>query len=159
MGVVKRHSKNKLLHHLTPRTTRPLYHGIRQSYPKWVSRLPWGLPKLRVQRQNPPVGSEPPKATKERDEATQAVASSWCIRSPNKGTQHPQASYLRLDRVVFFMPLRVGWHQALQVFPLGISQERCLKSYGLDLTEGGGHWLLSIPMERHLPWLALTHEW
>jgi hypothetical protein len=25
--------------------------------------------------------------------------------------------------------------------------------------DGGGHWPLSGPMERHFTWLALTHEW
>jgi hypothetical protein len=31
------------------------------------------------------------------------------------------------------MPLRVGWHLAVQVFPLGITQECRLKLPGLDL--------------------------
>jgi hypothetical protein len=54
------------------------------------------------------------------------------------------------------MPLCVGWHRAVQVFPPWITQERWLKPPGLDLT--GGHYPLSGPMERHLPWPALTHE-
>jgi hypothetical protein len=44
------------------------------------------LATLRVQRRNPPVGSETPRATKVRDEATQRVANNWCIRSPIEGT-------------------------------------------------------------------------
>jgi hypothetical protein len=36
------------------------------------------------------------------------------------------------------MPFRMGWHRAVRVFPLGITQERCLKSFGPDLTVGGG---------------------
>jgi hypothetical protein len=59
------------------------------------------------------VGSEPPRATSARDEATQWVASSWHIRCPNERTQHPQASYLSLDQEVSFTPLRVGWHRAV----------------------------------------------
>jgi hypothetical protein len=56
------------------------------------------------------------------------------------------------------MPLRVGWHRAIRVFLPGITQERCLKPPGLDLT-GGGLEPLSDPMKRHLPRLALTREW
>jgi hypothetical protein len=33
-GEVKRHSKNDLTRHPTPRMTRPLHHRIRQLYPK-----------------------------------------------------------------------------------------------------------------------------
>jgi hypothetical protein len=29
-----------------------------------------GLPMIRIQRPNPPIGSEPPRATRERDEVT-----------------------------------------------------------------------------------------
>jgi hypothetical protein len=46
--VVKRHSKTNLTHHPTPCTTHLLHRGIWQPYPKWVPRLSWGLPKLRV---------------------------------------------------------------------------------------------------------------
>jgi hypothetical protein len=45
-GSVKRHSKNELMHHSTPRMMHPLHHKIRQSYPKLVPQLPWGPPKL-----------------------------------------------------------------------------------------------------------------
>jgi hypothetical protein len=44
-----------------------------------------GLPMLRVQRRNPLDGSELPKATRARDEATQGVASSWHIRALSRG--------------------------------------------------------------------------
>jgi hypothetical protein len=74
-----------------------------------------GLPVLRVRRQNPLVGSELLGATRARDEATQEVASDWHIRSPIEGIEHPQASYLSPAQVVSFMPLRVGWHRAIQV--------------------------------------------
>jgi hypothetical protein len=36
------------------------------------------------------------------------------------------------------MPLHVGWHQAIWVFPPRITQERLLNAPGLDLTGGGG---------------------
>jgi hypothetical protein len=36
VGMVKRHSKNDLMCHLTSRTMCPLHHRIQQSYPKWV---------------------------------------------------------------------------------------------------------------------------
>jgi hypothetical protein len=48
IGVIKRHSKNNLTRHLTPRMTHPLHRGIQQPYPKWIPRLSWGLPKLWV---------------------------------------------------------------------------------------------------------------
>jgi hypothetical protein len=48
-----------------------------------------GLPIIRVQRHNLPVGLELPRATKVRDEATQGMASGWHIRSPAEGTWHP----------------------------------------------------------------------
>jgi hypothetical protein len=56
------------------------------------------------------------------------------------------------------MPLCVGWHLAVLVFLLGITQERCLKPYGSDLIRGGGHKPLPNPMERDLSWLAFTSE-
>jgi hypothetical protein len=83
---------------------------------KMGHRIVVGLPLLRVRRQNPPVRLEPPRATRPRDKATQGVASSWHIWSPIEGTRHLQASYLSPNREVSFTPLRVGWHQAAQVF-------------------------------------------
>jgi hypothetical protein len=62
------------------------------------------------------VGSEPPKATRAGDEATQRVASGCRIWCPIMGMWHPQASYLSLDREVSLTPLRMGWHQAVWVF-------------------------------------------
>jgi hypothetical protein len=57
---------------------------------------------------------------------------------PHRGTRHLQASYLSLDKEVSFLPLRVGWHRGVSVFPPGITQERCLKPCGSDLAGGGG---------------------
>jgi hypothetical protein len=36
------------------------------------------------------------------------------------------------------MPLRVGWHRAIWVFPLGITQERHVKPPVLDFTRVWG---------------------
>jgi hypothetical protein len=55
------------------------------------------------------------------------------------------------------MPLRVGWQRAVRDFLPGIAWERHVKPPDPHLI-GGGHWPLSSPMERHLHWLALTHE-
>jgi hypothetical protein len=98
------------MRHPTPCTTHPLHRRIWQLYPKQAPQLLRGLPKLRVRRRNPPVGSEPPKATRVRDKVTQSVASSWRIRSPIEGTRHPEASYLSPSWGVFITPLCVGWH-------------------------------------------------
>jgi hypothetical protein len=46
---------------------------------------------------------------------------------PIEGTQHPEALYLSPDWEVSFMPLCVGWHLAVWVFPPGITWERRLK--------------------------------
>jgi hypothetical protein len=97
-----------------------------------------GLQQLRVIRQNPPVGSEPPRAIRPRDKVTQRVASSWHIRDPIEGTRHPQGSYLSLDQEVSFMPLYVGWHLVIRVFPPGITQKSLLKPPGQDLMGGIG---------------------
>jgi hypothetical protein len=99
-----RRGKNIFMHHSTPRTMRPMRHGIRQPYLKRVPRLPWGLPNLRVRTKNPSIRSEPPRATRARNEATQRVANSWLTWCPIEGTRYPQASYLSPDRKVFFTP-------------------------------------------------------
>jgi hypothetical protein len=70
---------------LTPHTMHPLHRRMWQPYPKWAPWLMRSLPKLRVARQNWPVGSESPRATRERDKVTQRVASIWCIQGPIKG--------------------------------------------------------------------------
>jgi hypothetical protein len=67
---------------------------------------------------------------------TQRVASKWRIQSPIEESRHPQISYLSLDREVSFMPLCVGWHQAILVFPPGITRERRLKPLGMESTRG-----------------------
>jgi hypothetical protein len=92
-----------------------------------------GLLMLWVSRQNRPVGSAPPRADRVRDKATQWVASSWHIRGPIEGTRHPRALYQSPGREVFFMPLRVNWHLAVWVFPIGITWESRLKPPGQNL--------------------------
>jgi hypothetical protein len=62
------------------------------------------------------VGSEPPRATRARDEATQRLASGWRTQHPIEETRHPQALYVSLDQEVSFTPLLVGWHRAIWVF-------------------------------------------
>jgi hypothetical protein len=86
--------------------------------------------------QNPLDGSESPRATRARDEATQGVATSWHIQSPIEGTWHPQASYLSLDWEVSFVPLW-GWHQAVRVFYTDYPGKKC-ETTCLDLIGGGG---------------------
>jgi hypothetical protein len=56
--------------HTTPSTPRVMAFVSKMGYTIVV-----GLPMLRVQRQNPPVGSEPPRVTRVRDEVTQRMAS------------------------------------------------------------------------------------
>jgi hypothetical protein len=129
--------KNELTRHPTPSIMHPLHRGIRQLYPKSVPRLPWGLPKLRVQRDTRQLGQSRP-ATKARDEVTQGVASSWLIWSPIEGIQHTQASYLSLNQKVSFTSFHVGWHRVTQVNPIGITRERRLKPPGPDFDGGGG---------------------
>jgi hypothetical protein len=51
-SMVKRRNKNDLTRHPTPHMMHHLHHEIRQPYPKRVLQLPWGLPKLRIRRQN-----------------------------------------------------------------------------------------------------------
>jgi hypothetical protein len=74
------------------------------------------LQQLRVHRQNPLFRSALPRANRVRDEVTQRVASSWCIRGPIEGTEHPQALYLSPGWEVSFILLRVGWHPVVRFF-------------------------------------------
>jgi hypothetical protein len=82
------------------------------------------------------------------------MASSSCIQSPIQGTQHPQALYLSLDWEVSFHAPQCGLAPSCPGFPPGITRETHLKPPGLELIEG--HEPLYDPMERFVPWLALT---
>jgi hypothetical protein len=101
-----------------------------------------GSAKAQGSKANPPVRSKPPKATRVRDEATQRVASDWRIWSPIEGIWHSPASYLSIDWEVSLTPVYVGWHQAVRVFPPGITRERWLKPPSSDLIGGIGLYLV-----------------
>jgi hypothetical protein len=67
--------------HVVPAKTAQDMTTIYQTGPMIVV----SLPKLKILRQNPPVGSAPPRANKVRDKATQMVASSWRYPGPHRG--------------------------------------------------------------------------
>jgi hypothetical protein len=91
-------------------------------------RIAEGPAKLRVPRQNPPIGSEPPRVIRARGKVIQGVASGW---------GHPQDLYLSPSQEVSFMHLCVGWQLVIWGFPPRITWERRLKPPGPDLI--GGH--------------------
>jgi hypothetical protein len=64
-----------------------------------------GSAKARGLKAKPINESEPPRATRARDEAAQRMANILVHRCPIEGTRHPQALYLSLDQEVSFMPL------------------------------------------------------
>jgi hypothetical protein len=70
---------------MTPSTTRDT-----TTISKMGLTIVVGLLKLKVRRQNHPVGSAPPRANRARDKATQTVASSWHTRDPIK--ENPASS-------------------------------------------------------------------
>jgi hypothetical protein len=59
---------------------------------------------LRVRRQNPLSGSEPPRATRVRDEVTQRVASCWHVWCSIEGIRHRLALYLSPKWEVSIIP-------------------------------------------------------
>jgi hypothetical protein len=101
--------------HITPSTAQDM-----GTVSKMGPMIVVGLLKLRIQRQNPPVGSAPPSANRVRDKVTQRVASSWHTWDPIDRTRHPQALYLNLSHEVSFMPLCVGRHHAACGKPVSI---------------------------------------
>jgi hypothetical protein len=44
-------------------------------------------------------------------------------RDSIEGNRHPEAMYLSPGQEISFTPLRVGWHLAVRVLPMGITQE------------------------------------
>jgi hypothetical protein len=64
-----------------------------------------GSAKAQGSKAKPVNRSEPPRATRARDEATQMVATSWDIWSPIEETRRSQALYMRLDLDISFTPL------------------------------------------------------
>jgi hypothetical protein len=102
--------------------TCPLHHGIRQPYLKWVPQLSWGLPKLRVQRQNPPSQvraaqsnqGEGQSNTKGDQQLAQLVphrgglvSSSFISESQPRGFLHAPSSRLALSCPGFSLGLPV----------------------------------------------------
>jgi hypothetical protein len=72
--VVKRHSKNDFMHHLTPRTMHPIRHGNITIVSEMGPTIAMGSTKAQGSKAKPVYGSEPPRATSVRDEATQRMA-------------------------------------------------------------------------------------
>jgi hypothetical protein len=61
-------------------------------------------------------------------ESKQMVTSNWHTRAPLRGPDILKCCwYLSPDRDVFFMPVRVGWHLAVRVFPPRITRESHVK--------------------------------
>jgi hypothetical protein len=88
---------------------------------------------------------------------TQGVARSWHFSGGGgiDWTQCPQALYLSLGQEISFTPLCVGWHLAVWVFSLGITQEKRLKTPGPDLIGEGGISPYLILWRRTYPgWLS-----
>jgi hypothetical protein len=135
-NTLKRRSKHEFTRHPNSSHDTPSTSWDTTTISKMGPIIAEGPANLRVPRQNPPVRLKPLRATRVRDEATQRVASIWCIRGPTEGTWHPQASYLSPEWELSFTPLYVGWHLAVRVFPPGITRERRLKAPGLDLIAG-----------------------
>jgi hypothetical protein len=118
-----------------PHIPCPLHRRIWLSYLKWVTRLPWACLCL---------GSKVKPASRVR--ATQSNQSEGrsdtrggqqlAHSEPHVGARHPQALYLSSDLEVSFTPS--VW---ASIEPSGffarITQEKCMKPPGSDLTEGG----------------------
>jgi hypothetical protein len=107
-SAVKRRSKNEFTSHANSSHDTPSTSRDTSTVSKMGPMIVEGPATLWVLRQNPPVRSEPYRATRARDEATQRVAIIWRIQGPIEGTRHAQASYLSLDQEVSFTLLRVG---------------------------------------------------
>jgi hypothetical protein len=84
----KGHSKHKFTHHPNSSHDAPSTSRDMATVSKTGPMITVGPQQLKVLRQIPPVRSEPPRANKAKDEVTQRVTSSWCIRGPMDGTRH-----------------------------------------------------------------------
>jgi hypothetical protein len=105
-GAVKRCCRNDLYtstdsSHDAPYTSREYGQAVFETGPT----IDMGSVKAQGSKAKPVNGSEPPRATRARDQTTQRVATSSHIRSPIEGTQCSQASYLSLDQEISFTPL------------------------------------------------------
>jgi hypothetical protein len=104
-GAAKRQSKNDFMHHQTSRTMHPICHGNMATVSKTGPTITVGSAKAQGSKVKPVYGSELPRATRVRDEATQRMTNILAHPVPHLGAWHPQASYLSLDREVSLMPL------------------------------------------------------
>jgi hypothetical protein len=117
------------------------------------------LPKLNVLRQNPLVGSAPPRANRARDKATQMVTSGWRYPGPHRGDP-ASSSFLSRSRPRGFHHTptsRVGWHLAIRVLLIGTTRERCVNQLAPDLHRGAASTPVWPYGEVHLPMLAIIH--
>jgi hypothetical protein len=73
-GPVKRPSKNDFTRHPTPRTTRPIRHGNTATISEMGPTIIVGSAKAQASKVKLVYGSEPPRATRAWDEATQRMA-------------------------------------------------------------------------------------
>jgi hypothetical protein len=83
--TVKRHSKNDFMHHLTPRTMRPIRHGNMAIVSKMGPTIAVGSAKAQGSKAKLVDRSEPPRATRARDEATQRMANILVHPAPHRG--------------------------------------------------------------------------
>jgi hypothetical protein len=90
--------------------------GYMSYIPNWPPNGCRGVLTAQGSKVKPVDGSEPPRTTRARDEATQKVSSSWCIWCPIEGIQHPQSSYLSPEWEVSITSLHVGWHCVVPIF-------------------------------------------
>jgi hypothetical protein len=95
-----------------------------------------GPAKLKVLRQNLPARSAPPIANRKMDKATQRVASSWHFLGDHRGDLAPSSFVSESQLGGFRHALHVGWHLAIWVFPIGITQESHVKPPSQDLPKG-----------------------
>jgi hypothetical protein len=84
-NAVKRHSKNDFMRHPTPHTTRPIHRGNTTIVSEMGPMIDVGSTKAQGSKAKPVYGSEPPRATRARDEATQRIANILAHSVPHRG--------------------------------------------------------------------------
>jgi hypothetical protein len=98
-----------------------------------------GLQMLRVLMRNLPVDSEPPRATRARDEATQGVASSWHFSRTHRGDPTPSSfiSESRPGGLLHASPC--GLAPSRPGFPTRDYPRKTLETTWLGFDQGWGH--------------------